>query len=84
MLVKQFNIIIIVIIIIIIITITISSSSSSSKEPVSYTMLGPTVVLLVSEVSKVVLAWENSKHFATPVLNSPRNDVWESSAEIPH
>ena len=30
------------------------------------------------------LARENSQHFATPLLVSPRNDVWETSAEIPH
>ena len=28
--------------------------------------------------------WENSRHFATPPLVSPRNDVWETSAEIPY
>ena len=27
---------------------------------------------------------ENSRHFATPPLASPRNDVWEASAEIPY
>ena len=50
-----------------------SSSSSSSKQPVSYTMLGPTVIVLVSEVSKAVLAWENSQNFMTPLLDSLRN-----------
>ena len=30
------------------------------------------------------LAWENSQHFATPPLVSPRNDVWETRAEIPY
>ena len=30
------------------------------------------------------LAGEDSWHFATPSLVSPRNDVWETSAEIPH
>ena len=30
------------------------------------------------------LAWENSQHFATPPLVSPRNDVWETNAEIPY
>ena len=31
-----------------------------------------------------VLAWENSRHLATPLLVSPPNDVWETSAEIPY
>ena len=31
-----------------------------------------------------MLAWENIRHFATPPLVSPRNDVWETSAEIPY
>ena len=30
------------------------------------------------------LAWENNRHFATPLLVSPRSDVWETSAEIPY
>ena len=30
------------------------------------------------------LAWENSRHLATPPLVSPPNDVWETSAEIPY
>ena len=30
------------------------------------------------------IAWDNSGHFATPPLVSPRNDVWETSAEIPY
>ena len=30
------------------------------------------------------LAWENSQHFWTPPTASPRNDVWETSAEIPY
>ena len=30
------------------------------------------------------VAWENSRHVATPPLVSPRNDVWERSAEIPY
>ena len=29
------------------------------------------------------LAWEKSRHFATPPLVSPRIDVWETSAENP-
>ena len=28
--------------------------------------------------------WENSLHFATPPLVSPRNDVWATTAEIPY
>ena len=34
-------------------------------------------VLRHSRVSHVLLAWENSRHFATPSLVSPWNDVWE-------
>ena len=30
------------------------------------------------------IAWENSKHFATPSLVSQWNHVWEMSAEIPY
>ena len=30
------------------------------------------------------LAWENSRHCSTPPLVSPRNNVWEKSAEISH
>ena len=30
------------------------------------------------------VAWENSWHFATSPLISPRNDVWETKAEIPY
>ena len=30
------------------------------------------------------IGWENSRHFATPPLVSPRNDVWETSTEIPY
>ena len=29
------------------------------------------------------VTWENRRHFATPLTVSPRNDVWETSAEIP-
>ena len=32
---------------------------------------------------KRILAWENSRHFATPLL-SPRNNAWETGAEIPY
>ena len=30
------------------------------------------------------VAWENSRHLATPPLVSPPNYVWETSAEIPY
>ena len=30
------------------------------------------------------LAWDNSQHFATPLLVFPRNDVWETRAEVPY
>ena len=29
-------------------------------------------------------AWENNRHLATSPLVSPRNDVWETSAQIPY
>ena len=35
-------------------------------------------------VTTVTLASENSLHFTTSPLVSPRNDVWEMSAEIPY
>ena len=31
-----------------------------------------------------MLAWENIQHFVMSPLVSPRNDVWETSAEIPY
>ena len=31
-----------------------------------------------------LIAWENIRHFATPPVVYPRNDVWETSAEIPY
>ena len=33
---------------------------------------------------RVYLALGNSRHFTTPQLVSPRNDVWEMNAEIPY
>ena len=30
------------------------------------------------------LAWENSRHFTTPLLVSPRNHFWGTNAEIPY
>ena len=30
------------------------------------------------------LPWENSRHLVTPPLVFPRNDVWETSTEIPY
>ena len=36
------------------------------------------------QLTNEILGWENSRHFATPPLISPRNDVWETSAEIPY
>ena len=35
-------------------------------------------------VTKSEIAWENRRHFATPRVVSPRNNVWEMSAEIPY
>ena len=32
----------------------------------------------------ILLAWENSRQLAMLPLVSPRNDVWETSAEIPY
>ena len=34
-------------------------------------------------ISFCFLALENSRHFGTPPLVSSRNDVWETSAELP-
>ena len=34
--------------------------------------------------SRKMLAWQNSRHFASTPLVSPRSDVWETSAEIPY
>ena len=31
-----------------------------------------------------MISLENSRHFATPSVVSPRNDFWETSAEIPY
>ena len=30
------------------------------------------------------VAGENSRHFVTPPTTSPRNDIWETGAEIPY
>ena len=38
----------------------------------------------VSCGKNVYVAWENSRHFATPRLIPPRNDVWETIARIPY
>ena len=32
----------------------------------------------------ILLAWENSRHWATLTMVSPPNDVWETRAEIPY
>ena len=34
-------------------------------------------------LSFLIIAGDNSRHFMTPPLVSPRNDVWETTAEIP-
>ena len=34
-------------------------------------------IQLTKSVTKPFLAWENSRHFATPSLVSPRNDIWK-------
>ena len=34
--------------------------------------------------TRVVLAWDKSRYFTALPLVSPRNDVWETSAEIPY
>ena len=44
-----------------------------------YIKLTTTVTVFFTAV-----AWENSRHFATQITVSPRNDVWETSAEIPY
>ena len=33
---------------------------------------------------ELIIAWENSRHFATLPLVCPQNDVWGTSAEIPY
>ena len=38
----------------------------------------------VFELSYISIASENSQHFATSLLFSPGNDVWETRAEIPY
>ena len=38
----------------------------------------------LSKERRAKLAWGNSRHLATLLLVSPRNDVWETSAEIPY
>ena len=35
-------------------------------------------------ITVTFLPWENSRHFATQPLIAPRNDVWQTSAEIPY
>ena len=42
------------------------------------------VFFLFFTVSCTGLAWEISLYFATVPLVSPRNDVWETTAEIPY
>ena len=44
----------------------------------------PQIILYVIFQSTNYLAWENSQHFVTAPLVSQRNDVWETSAEIPY
>ena len=38
----------------------------------------------ISKQRRAKLAWGNSRHFATLPLVSPRNEVWETSSEIPY
>ena len=38
----------------------------------------------LQEWSGIHVVWENCLHFATPLLVSSRNDVWETSAGIPY
>ena len=42
------------------------------------------VAYCVPSQLRKILAWENSRHFETPPLVSPQNDVWETTAEIPY
>ena len=42
-----------------------------------------TVILLYIRIQPYT-TWENNQHFATLPLVSPRNDVWETTAEIPY
>ena len=43
----------------------------------------PCIAINHSIISLYSLAWEKSWHLAMPPLVSPRNDVWEMSAELP-
>ena len=38
----------------------------------------------MTKFSAITVAWENRWHFTMPLIVSPRNDVWETSAEIPY
>ena len=44
----------------------------------------PCIAINHSIISLYSLAWEKSWHLAKPPLVSPRNDVWEMSAELPY
>ena len=44
----------------------------------------PFFVLLFQVSLTTILTGDDSRHFATPPLVFPRNDVWETSAEIPY
>ena len=54
--------------------LSVRLSGISIYDAIGYEMINP----------QDCVAWENSRHFTTPLLGSLRNDVWEKSAEIPY
>ena len=58
-----------------------------AKKPVSfiYALRGPlhSIIFFLLINALFGLAWENSRHLATPLLVFPPNDVWETRAESP-
>ena len=59
------------------------SADSNGQMPLMITSQDDKPGLSTYKATQIV-AWENSRHFETPSLVSPRNDVWETSAEIPY
>ena len=59
------------------------STDSNGQMPLMITSQDDKPGLSAYKATEIV-AWENSRHFETPPLVSPRNGVWETSAEIPY
>ena len=57
------------------------SADSDGQMPLMITSQDDKPGLSTYKATQIV-AWENSRHFATPPLVSLQNDVWETSAEI--